>query len=53
VTPPNSSFHAPAGAAPAPDARELRYTVSFDIALAQFAQECRAAGGRRRAEAGD
>lgn len=35
------------------DARELRYTVSFDIALAQFVQECRAAGVRRRAEAGD
>lgn len=35
------------------DARELRYTVSFEVALAQFVRECRVAGTRRRAEAGE
>lgn len=52
-TPPTPWLHARTRAATAPDARELRYTVSFDLALAQFAQECRTAAARRRAEAGD
>lgn len=33
-------------------ARELRYTVSFEIALAQFVQECRSQAAGRRIEAG-
>lgn len=33
--------------------RDLRYTISFQVALEQFVQECHARAAARRAEAGD